>query len=186
MADDMRNGVKAIVVGALLGLLAGAGGCGGGSSAATERLWVSGVPTNPKDSFSAFLTMRSDDHYLGAFFHGSFLRGSHDVFKWRDTGKGRARIELLQDGRKVELRLEPCKPTTGFDYCLDVFGDPTDAVRYQSRKRWAVRRPGKRDMAASGLFGATLLELAEDDEELAAALDAAAEAAEAPIEGVAE
>jgi hypothetical protein len=184
----MRSGMKAMVVGSLLGCFVGVptlAGCGGGPATATERLWVSAMPTKPTETISAFVTMAAGDHYDGAFFHGSLLRGSHDVFQWRDAGKGRAKLKLMQDGKKLELRFETCTPRRGFDYCLAVT-DRDRTVQYQSRKRWVVRRPGKRDLATAGLFGATLLELAEDDEELAAALDAAVEAAETPDEDLAE
>lgn len=169
----MRSGVKAIVVGSLLGLV----GCGGGSTEVTERLWITRLPTKQTQELSAFATARAGDHYVGAFFHGSALRGSHDVFEWRDDGKGRAKLKLLQDGKKLELRFRPCEPVTPFDRCLLVERQGAKAEKYYSRKRWVVRRPGKRDLAAGGFFGATLLELAEDDDELAAALDAAGEAA---------
>lgn len=173
----MGNRMKAVLVGGALaaGVFSGCGG--GGTAEATERLWVSDVPTNPKAPMTAFLTMRSDDdRYLGAFFVGSLLRGHHDVFRWTTSAKDRARIELLQDGQVVDLRLEKCKPTTGFDHCLLVHGDPTGAGRYQSRKRWVVRRPGRKRDAASGLVMQAMIELAEDDAELASVLDAAAEA----------
>ena len=171
----MRNGVKAIVVGSLLVL--GAAGCGGGpTDEITERLWVTSLPTKQTQELSAFVTARSGDHYVGAFFRGSAVRGSHDVFKWNDLGKGRARLELLQDGRKLELRFKTCEPVKPFDRCVLVEGNGR-AERYYSRKRWVVRRPGLRSVATQGFFGATLLELAEDDDELAEALDAAAEAA---------
>jgi hypothetical protein len=185
----MRRGVKAMVMGSLLGGALGVptlAGCGGGTATATERLWVSAMPTDPKEKITAFVTMASGSHYEGAFFQGSLFRGSHDVFRWNDAGKGRAKLQFLQDNKKIELRFETCKPRRGFDHCLAVAGGPGGTVEYQSRKRWVVRRPGKRDVAAAGLFGAALLELAEDDEELAAALDAAAEVAPAPVEDPSE
>lgn len=149
-------------------ILAGPLGCGGGGEAtATERLWVSGVPTNPKTPLTAFATTRhGDDKYLGAFFSGTLLRGSHDVFEWRDQGTARAQLHFLQDGAKVEIRLDTCKPTTGFDHCLLVRGDPTGTVRYQSRKRWVVKRPGRNKSVAPVLDA--LQALAADDPELAA------------------
>lgn len=179
MTVDMRNGVKAsvkaVVVGSCLGLGAvlGAAGCSGGAATPTERLWVSGVPTSPKESIAAFLTAKSGDHTMGSFFRGSLYRGHHDVFTWKDTGKGKARIVLLQDEKKVDLTLATCDPITGFDYCLIVESSATGPQKYYSRKRWVVRKPGKKASAAS-LFDTTLLELAEDDDELAAALEAAA------------
>lgn len=183
MTIDMRRGIEAMVIGGVLGGLMVVSGCRSEPSSPTERLWVSNIPTDPKAPLTAFLTMRSsEDRYLGAFFQGSLLRGGHDVFQWEDSGNNRARVQFLQDGRRADLRLETCKPTRGFDYCLMVHGDPTGTVRYQSRKRWVVRRPGRKRDAAAGLVSSVMLELAEDDDELAAALDAAAEMVEAPAE----
>ena len=160
----MRPAAKLV---ALLLLSTGLPGCGGGGEATpTERLWVSGVPTNPKMPITAFATTRhGEQKFLGAFFSGTLLRGGHDVFEWRDAGKGRAQLEFLQDGTKASIRLETCKPSTGFDHCLLVHGDPTGNVRYQSRKRWVVKRPGRKD--ATVTLDA-LAALAEDDPELAA------------------
>ena len=144
--------------------------CGGGAEAtATERLWVSGVPTSPKQPLTAFLTTRtSDGKYIGAFFKGSFYRGGHDVFQWKADGKNKAHLTFLQDGQDASLRFETCKPTRGFDHCLLLHGDPTGTVKYQSRKRWAVRRPGKKKDIAEGLVTGAILELAEEDEDLQA------------------
>lgn len=180
----MRDGVNAIVVGSMLGLVAslgvGAAGCGGGGSAeVTERLWVTDLPTSPKEEFSAFLTARSGDDYVGSFYRGSLLRGTHDAFKWRAKGKDRADVVLLQDDKKLELRLKPCEAVKPFDHCIVVESARTGATKYYSRKRWVVRRPGKRKDVGSGLFDATLFELAEDDDELAAVLDAAVAEADA-------
>lgn len=180
------------MVSSLLGLVAslgvGAAGCSGGAGTPTERLWVSGVPTSPRETISAFLTMKSGDEYFGSFFRGTLYRGTHDVFKWKDTGKDKARIVLLQDEKKVDLKLKSCEPTTGFDYCLIVESDRTGPQKYYSRKRWVVRRPGKK-ASASSLFDTTLLELAEDDEDLAAALELAAPemaALDEPVSNAAE
>ncbi|MCA9650432.1 MAG: hypothetical protein H6712_25215 [Myxococcales bacterium] len=180
----MRGRSKAMVVGLALGGVLGTASCGGGGAASpTERLWVSGVPTNPKDDLTAFLTMRTEeDRYLGAFFQGTLLRGGHDVFRWTPVGDERAQIEFLQDGKRVALRFETCKPSKGFDHCILVHGDPTGTQRYQSRKRWVVRRPGRKRDATVGMVTQAMLELAEDDAELSAALDAAAAVLEAPAE----
>lgn len=152
----------------VLGLLVAAG-CGGSDAATpTDRLWVSAVPTSAKQELSAFVTTRtSEGKYVGAFFHGSALRGSHDVFEWKDDGKTGAILRFLQDGKQTKLRFETCTPTRGFDHCLIVNGDPTGAKKYQSRKRWNLRR-GKKSAVMS--IPALFEELAEDDEDLAAAL----------------
>jgi hypothetical protein len=148
-------------------------GCGGGADAtATERLWVSGVPTSPKEPLTAFITTRmSDGKYLGAFFKGSLYRGGHDVFEWYADGKDTAHLKFLQDGSGAKLRIEKCEPTRGFDHCMLLKGDPTGTVKYQSRKRWVVRRPGKKKDIAEGLVTQTILDLAEDDEDLQALIE---------------
>ncbi|MBL4686192.1 MAG: hypothetical protein JKY37_16485 [Nannocystaceae bacterium] len=164
--------MRAVTRQALLALLVASPlACGGGGQAtATERLWVSAVPTDAKAPISAFATTRyGDTKFLGAFFSGTLLRGSHDVFEWRDRGKGRAQLRFLQDGARVDIRLETCEPTTGFDHCLLVCGDPTGAVKYQSRKRWVVKRPGKRKPAALVLDA--MAQLAQGDTQLASWLD---------------
>lgn len=165
---------RSSVVLAFLALVAAAA-CGGGSSPATptERLWVSGVPTSPKAEISAFVTTRqSGGKFLGAFFHGSALRGHHDVFEWHEDGKNGAHLVFLQDGKERDVRFETCTPTTGFDHCLIVHGDPTGAGKYQSRKRWVVRRPGKKDVEPTMVLDA-IEALAEDDEDLQAAFSTA-------------
>lgn len=145
-------------------------GCGGGAEAtATERLWISNIPTKPTQQMSAFITTRaSDGKYIGAFFKGSLYRGGHDVFEWYADGSNEADIKFLQDARQVHLRFEKCEPSTGFDHCMILHGDPTGAKKYQSRKRWVVRRPGKKSDIAEGLVTQTILDLAEDDEDLQA------------------
>lgn len=155
-------------------LALGVAGCGGkGEATAAERLWVSTVPTSPKQPVSAFLaTKAKDGKYIGAFFSGSLYRGGYDVFTWAPRSGG-ADVTFLQDGSQVRLRFETCKPSKGFDHCLLVKGDPTGAGRYQSRKRWTVRR-GASDLPSPQLAPVTIAqmvgELAEDDEELQALL----------------
>lgn len=129
----------------------------------TERLWVSDVPTSPRTPISAFLvTKTTGDKFVGAFFRGSLYRGGHDVFSWK-AARGGAEVRFLQDGSTARLSFETCKPSRGFDHCVLVSGDPTGARRYQSRKRWNVRR-GK--VAPSQLVTDALVDLAEDDEDL--------------------
>lgn len=148
----------------------GLGGCGSKDDAtAAERLWISTVPTSPKQPISAFVaTKAKDGKYIGAFFTGSLYRGGHNVFTWSPRSGG-ADLVFLQDGSKARLRFESCKPSKGFDHCLMVKGDPTGTGRYQSRKRWAVRR-GKAEAIPSQLIPQTIAELAEDDEDLQALL----------------
>ena len=151
-------------------LALGLAACGGkGEATATERLWVSTVPTSPKQPVSAFLaTKAKDGKYIGAFLNGSLYRGGYDVFTWVPRSGG-ADLTFLQDGTRARLGFETCKPSKGFDHCLLVKGDPTGTGRYQSRKRWTVRR-GKSDLPPSQLVPATLVELADEDEELQALL----------------
>ena len=145
-------------------------GCGGGADATpTERLWISSLPTRPSQQFTAFITTRTTgDKHIGALFRGSMYRGGHDVFEWKATGDTRAHLKFLQDKHEADLRIEKCTPTTGFDHCIVIHGDSALAGKYQSRKRWVVRRPGKKSELAEGMVTQTILDLAEDDEDLQA------------------
>ena len=147
--------------------------CGSSDASPTERLWISGLPTKGSESISAFITTRTGEgKYIGAFFQGSAYRGTHDVFEWRADGKDAARLKFLQDGHTMRMRFETCPKKTGFDFCLAVRGDDGREQRYYSRKRWNVRRPGKKkDVLDAVSVPSVLGELAEDDEELQAALE---------------
>jgi len=137
----------------------------GGTPTATERLWVTALPKSPKTTISAFFTTKGPrGRYVGAFFKGSMYRGGHDVFEWTVDGTDTARLRFMQDGSVRKIRLEPCKPSVGFDYCMLVHGDPTGAKRYQSRKRWALRR-GAQDVRSA------LAQLADEDPELRDAIE---------------
>ena len=170
----MRRFVRGLCA-PVVGLLVLAAGCEGKHAGSpTERLWVSGVPKNPKATLTAFVTARTTgDKYIGAFFSGSMVRGGHDVFEWKSEGEDAARLRFLQDDQTHALRFETCEPSTGFDYCILMHGDPTRTKRYQSRKRWTVRRPGKKQAVPS--VTEVLLELAEDDADLRAALSPASD-----------
>ncbi len=163
----MRSRRRFVLPTTLVSLIALAGSACGGRDEATaaERLWISTVPTSPKQPISAFMaTKAKDGKYIGAFFSGSVYRGGYDVFTWAPRSGG-ADVTFLQDGAKVRLRFESCKPSGGFDHCIMLQGDPTGTVRYQSRKRWAVRRD-KSTLTAAALIPATIEALAEDDEDL--------------------
>lgn len=167
---------SASVVGVVL-LVAGCEGRHTGSP--TERLWVSGVPKNPKASISAFVTTRATgDKYVGAFLVGSLYRGGHDVFEWTYEGDDAAVLTFPQDGKSRRVRFETCDPTTGFDYCIIMRGAPTPDERYQSRKRWTVKRPGGKRDAATISVRDVMFELSEDDPDLQATLRSAAESLE--------
>ncbi|MBC8068506.1 MAG: hypothetical protein IAG13_09245 [Deltaproteobacteria bacterium] len=147
-------------------------GCGSSDPSPTERLWISGLPKSAKAPVSAFVTTRTGEgKYIGAFFQGSALRGSHDVFEWRADGKDAAKLTFLQDRTTRRIRFETCKATLGFDMCLIVRGDGGSEQRYYSRKRWNVRRPGKKQELGAVMVPELIGELAEDDDELQAALE---------------
>jgi hypothetical protein len=156
-------------------------GCGSSDPTPTERLWISGVPSNAKAPISAFVTTRTGDgKYIGAFFQGSALRGSHDVFEWRADGKDAAKLRFLQDGTSMRVRFETCPKKPGFDFCLIVRGDKGSEQRYYSRKRWNVRRPGKKQELGAVMVPELIGELAEDDDELQAALELPLDVSDAP------
>jgi hypothetical protein len=137
----------------------------------TDRLWVSTLPTTPKAPLTAFITSRTTGaRFIGAYFDGSAYRGAYDVFEWRNEGEQSANLRFLQDGRKVTLRYRTCEPSRGFDYCILIEGDPIWARKFQSRKRWTVRRGRRSDVNAADLlheFG----DLAASDPQLAAIVD---------------
>jgi hypothetical protein len=127
-----------------------------------DRLWVAKMPTGPRDQVDAFVLTEVGKRAAGSYYHGSLYRGAHDSFTWSSKGKDRGVIRILQDEREFPVRIETCKPDRGFDQCMLLQGDPKQIVRYQSRKRWAIPRRGKQlDVPA------LLVELAEDDEDLA-------------------
>lgn len=132
-----------------------------------DRLWISEMPGNPRDSVDAFMLTEIKGHAFGSFYQGSLYRGMHDGFKWTSTGKDRGDIELLQDGRVRSITLRTCKPDEGFDMCVRLEGDPKGVVRYQSRKRWAIPRRKAESLDVS----VAIAELAEDDEQLEALVE---------------
>ncbi|MFO7566742.1 MAG: hypothetical protein R6X02_29135, partial [Enhygromyxa sp.] len=109
-------------------------------SEVADRLWVSQMPTGPRDLVDAFVLTEVGKRSAGSYYHGSLYRGAHDSFMWTTKAKDRGVIRMLQDQRDFEVRIEPCKPDRGFDQCILLQGDPKEIVRYQSRKRWAIPR----------------------------------------------
>lgn len=130
-------------------------------SEVADRLWVSEMPSGPRDRIDAFVLTEVGKRSVGSFYHGSLYRGVHDSFTWTTKAKDRGVIRILQDQRDHEVKIETCKPDRGFDHCILLQGDPKKVVRYQSRKRWSVPRRGK-----SLDVPALMVELSEDDEEL--------------------
>ena len=129
----------------------------------TDRLWISELPTGPSKTITAFLVTRArGDNYFGAFWQGSMYRGGHDLFEWESAGPGRAKLRFLQDDGLREVRFESCEPSTGFDHCIVLHGDPKGVGRYQSRKRWIVR--GRKGATA---LHSTIRDLATEDDDLA-------------------
>jgi hypothetical protein len=136
----------------------------------TERLWVSELPKNPRQTIGAFVISHVKNRELGVFYRGSVYRGAHDVFRFRGVAGGaKGTLQLLQDGASHEVHTQTCTPDRGFDHCILLHGDPTGVVRYQSRKRWSLR---KKDTEPLDL-ALVLEELAEGDEDLQALVEAA-------------
>jgi hypothetical protein len=148
-------------------------GCKGGSPstevAVHDRLWLTAVPKSMKAEVGAFIIIRaSENKQYGFLFKGSLLRGYYDTFHWAPEGEGRATMRTIQDDKNHKIRMEPCEADTGFQYCVQLHGDPQGVVRYQSRKRWGLGRP---KLKVLGFDLATeLRDLAAEDGELAAAL----------------
>ncbi|PRP95415.1 hypothetical protein ENSA5_38800 [Enhygromyxa salina] len=142
------------------------GACSKGPPAdVADRLWVAEMPTSPRSHVDAFVITEVGKRNVGSFYHGSLYRGAHDSFLWTTKAKDRGVIRILQTERDYEIQTKACKPDLGFDQCILLEGDPNKIVRYQSRKRWVIPGKGK-SLDVPTLF----VELAEDDEELEAAL----------------
>ena len=131
-----------------------------------------------KDEVGAFIIIRaSESKQYGFLFKGSMVRGTYDTFHWAPEGEDRAKLRTIQDDKVHKIRLETCEPDAGFQYCVQVHGDPQGTVRYQSRKRWGLGR-AKSKMLGFDL-ASQLRALAAEDSELAQAL-ASAEIEDSP------
>lgn len=144
-------------------------GCGKAPSTdLTNRLWVSAVPTSPRQATAAFVIVGARGRNIGMLHEGSAYEARHRAFGWAPQGKRGevAHMTLLQDNSVHEVRVETCKPSLGFDRCVMLHGDPAGAVRYQSRKRWALRGKGSGAAQAPDLRQ-LLRDLAAEDAALA-------------------
>jgi len=125
---------------ALAWLIGGGVACGADDAASiTDRLWVSDVPSNPKEEIFAFAIANLRGRKLGAFYQGSIYQGTQRAFRLELEGR-RTVFEMLQDGSRYPVTIRSCKPTTGFHFCVELEGDPLVGRRYQSRKRWSLGR----------------------------------------------
>ncbi len=121
-------------------LLGGLVACGAEDAASiTDRLWVSDVPSNPREEISAFAISNLRGRKLGALYQGSLYQGTQRGFRLELEGR-RAVFEMLQDGSRHLVTVQTCKPTAGFHFCIELHGDPAGGRRYQSRKRWSLGR----------------------------------------------
>lgn len=161
----------------------------GETVAVHDRLWLTAVPKKPRDEVSALLIIRaSEARQYGFLFKGSLLRGTYDTFHWAPEGEDRAKLTTIQDDKVHKIRTEACEPDAGFQYCVQLHGDPQGTTRYQSRKRWGLGRPHKklRDGKLLGFDLASELQaLAAEDGELAAVLQELEVAAAAQVDAAA-
>ena len=104
-----------------------------------DRLWVSDVPASPKESFSGFAVAQVKGRSAGALYQGSMYEGRQRVFRLESRGS-RVTFVMMQDGERLEAEIRNCKPTTGFHVCVELVGAAAIEGRYQSRKRWTLRR----------------------------------------------
>lgn len=165
-----------------------ASGCRGNppgeAVAVHDRLWMTAVPKKPRDEVSAFLIVRAtESKQYGFLFKGSLLRGTYDTFHWAPEGEDRAKLTTIQDDKVHKIRTETCEPDAGFQYCVQLHGDPQGTVRYQSRKRWGLGKPKARLLGFD--LASELQALAADDGELNAALQELELAALAEVDAAA-
>jgi len=126
-------------------LLVALAGCRGSGPKAelTGRLWVSDLPTNPRERMTAFAIVDLKARKMGAFHRGSMYSGRHDLFRWIPGSGNKGTILMLQNDQQIEISVEDCTPDRGFDHCVLLKGDPLGTERYQSRKRWTIPRRGE-------------------------------------------
>src|SRR5690606_2518649 len=84
-------------------------------SEVADRLWVSEMPSGPRDRVDAFVLTEVGKRSVGSYYHGSLYRSVHDSFTWTSKAKDRGVIRILQEQRDYEVRIETCKPDKGFD-----------------------------------------------------------------------
>ena len=152
-------------------LLAACGGDHGEAVVVHDRLWLTSVPHSAKDEVGAFVILRaSENHQYGFLFKGSLYRGFYDTFHWTpESDSEGGKMRMVQDDKVYKIRTETCEPDAGFQYCVQIHGDPQGTVRYQSRKRWGLARPKNKLPKAADLT-AQIEALAAEDPELAAVL----------------
>ena len=144
------------LIGVFLTTATACGGDGAGELPLTNRVWLTQVPKKAEDVVGALVVLEAKGRrQFGALYRGSVYRGAFELFEWQPTKhEGRAHLRLLQDGRSVKIRTEPCTPDPGLDACIMVHGDPLGATRYQSKRIWglrgapAVTTPAHLDVAA--------------------------------------
>ena len=147
------------LVGASALSLALLGGCAAEPELELEqRLWVDRMPDGARTAVRAFWVGEVKGKAMGIFYSGSLYRGGHELVGWKRVGESKVKLRLLQEDREVELRPQTCRPSLGFDYCVDLIGDPTGVVRYQSRKRWTLRRKSADDLPEADAIFATIFE----------------------------
>lgn len=141
-AGGGRRGLAAGGRALLLAWACGLTACGGGGGETHElldRLWVTDVPAGPREVFRGFAVADVRGRQVGAFYDGSVYDGRQRAFKISIAGD-KVTFALLQEELEAEVRVRACRPSTGFHLCLELVGDPLVAGRYQSRKRWTLRR----------------------------------------------
>lgn len=127
--------------------LSGCDGCEQGEPVGvTDRVWVTNLPDDPRQSLKILWIFDLEDAgHIGGFIVGSQYRNRHERFRYHPLTEGSGRIELLQDQRVHRVRATRCEPTEGFDLCMVLHGDPsagqgaTDPAhgsRYLSREEW--------------------------------------------------
>ena len=94
-------------------LLGGLVACGADDAASiTDRLWVSDVPSNPREEISAFAISNLRGRKLGALYQGSLYQGTQRGFRLELEGR-RAVFEMLQDGSRYPVTVQTCKAGVG-------------------------------------------------------------------------
>lgn len=133
-------------LGPLFAAVLALGACRGAPEADfADRLWVSTMPGDAREPFFAMLVTGARKRHVGVLHAGSLYAGRWELFAFKRKNAKSATFEFLQSGARHEVQFVPCKPKTGFAYCVELQGDPTGVRRWYSKKRWALRRKSSAD-----------------------------------------
>jgi hypothetical protein len=103
---------------------------------AFNRLWLSHIPQHERDKVSIYLLL--EEEAVGIFQESSVYQGDYDLFSFKTDGNALL-LTMLQSQKKAKATYKASRCNErGFDYCIEIKGNPRGPARYYSRKGWEV------------------------------------------------